>query len=79
MQYLLYHLFRITYAFKRWRIKRFTPIGQVLLIGLVVSAIVGLLAFVALIRVVKAGKLHYFSYYCWALGLLAMTWLLLAG
>lgn len=50
-----------------------------LLVGGVVSAVVGLLAFVALIRVVKAGKLHYFSYYCWALGLLAMTWLLLAG
>ncbi len=50
-----------------------------LLVGGAVSAVVGLLAFVALIRVVKAGKLHYFSYYCWALGLLAMTWLLLAG
>lgn len=50
-----------------------------LLVGGAVSAVVGLLALVALIRVVIAGKLHYFSYYCWALGLLAMTWLLLAG
>jgi len=42
MQYLLYHLFRFTYAFKRWRAKRFTPMGQALLIGLVVSAIIGI-------------------------------------
>jgi uncharacterized protein (DUF58 family) len=42
MQYLLYHFFRFTYAFKRWRTKRFTPIGQALLIGLLVSALVGL-------------------------------------
>ena len=42
MKYVLYHLFRLTYRFKRWRAKRFTPLGQAVLIGLVVSAIVGL-------------------------------------
>jgi len=42
MKYMLYHLFRFTSAFKRWRAKRFTPLGQALLMGLVVSAIVGL-------------------------------------
>ncbi len=30
------------YAFKKWRTRRFTPFGQAILIGLIVSAIVGL-------------------------------------
>jgi len=42
MNYIFYHLFRFSYGFKLWRVKRFTPAGKALLIGLVASAIVGL-------------------------------------
>jgi len=50
-----------------------------ILAGGVVSALVGLVALVALIKVVEAGKLHCFSYYCWAVGGVALVWLLLGG
>ena len=53
-------------------------LGPVLLGG-AVSVVVGFLALLSLIRVVIAGKLHYFSYYCWVVGVLAMTWLVMAG
>jgi len=42
MKYLLYHIYRRMYAFKRWRTRRFTPAGKAVLAGLVLSAIIGL-------------------------------------
>ncbi|HJQ82763.1 MAG TPA: undecaprenyl-diphosphate phosphatase [Candidatus Binatia bacterium] len=38
-------------------------------IGVVVAGLVGFFAIAALLRVVRGGKLHWFAYYCWALGL----------
>jgi undecaprenyl-diphosphatase len=49
------------------------------LVGGVVSAVVGLVALLLLLRVVQAGKLHHFAYYCWAVGAGALTWLLVGG
>jgi undecaprenyl-diphosphatase len=49
------------------------------LAGGVVSAVVGLAALVLLLRVVKAGKLHHFAYYCWGVGAGALAWLLVLG
>lgn len=37
-----------------------------LTVGFITSVIVGYLALCLLIRVVSAGKLHYFAWYCWA-------------
>jgi uncharacterized protein (DUF58 family) len=42
MQYLLYQTYRLMFVFRKWRIRRFTPAGQAVLAGLVLSAIVGL-------------------------------------
>ena len=42
MRYLLYHTYRLMYAFRKWRIRRFTPAGRAVLMGLVFTAIVGL-------------------------------------
>jgi undecaprenyl-diphosphatase len=49
------------------------------LAGGVVSAVVGLAALVLLLRVVEAGKLHHFAYYCWGVGAGALAWLLVGG
>jgi undecaprenyl-diphosphatase len=45
-----------------------------LLLGAVVSFIVGMFALSWLMRVVERGKLHYFAYYCFVLGALVITW-----
>jgi len=40
-----------------------------LIIGSVVAAITGYISLRILIRIVNNGKLHFFSYYCWPVGL----------
>jgi undecaprenyl-diphosphatase len=45
-----------------------------LLVGAVVAAITGYAALKVLIKLVKGGRLHWFAYYCWALGLTALAW-----
>jgi hypothetical protein len=42
MKFFLYHIYRLMYAFKKWRTRRFTLAGKAVLAGLVLSAIVGL-------------------------------------
>jgi len=42
----------------------------VTLFGMAVSFFVGLVALKLLMKIVKKGKLSYFSYYCWAVGVL---------
>jgi len=48
-----------------------------MLLGVVVSMIVGYVALKALRKILLRQKLHYFAYYCWALGLLVIVLLLL--
>jgi len=43
-----------------------------LAVGFLSSAIAGYLSLAVLIRVVKSFKLYYFSYYCWAVGILVI-------
>jgi undecaprenyl-diphosphatase len=52
------------------------PLGTIIA-GSVVSALVGWLALVILLRVVDRGQLHRFAPYCWLVGsiTLAMAWL----
>jgi undecaprenyl-diphosphatase len=52
------------------------PLGTILA-GSVVSALVGWLALIILLRVVDRGQLHRFAPYCWAVGVitLAVAWL----
>jgi len=50
----------------------------VLLTGFVVSAVSGFLAIKFLLGVVKGGRIGYFAYYCWFLGLVVIIWQLLA-
>lgn len=45
-----------------------------LLIGSVVAAITGYISLRVLIRIVKNGKLHLFSYYCWPVGLFVILY-----
>ena len=42
MKLLLYYIYRGMYAFKKWRLRRFTTAGKAVLAGVVLSAIVGL-------------------------------------
>ena len=42
MKYILFHTYRLAYAFRKWRLRRFTRFGQAALAGLVLSAMVGL-------------------------------------
>lgn len=44
--------------------------------GAVVAAIVGYLALFFLINLIKKGKLHLFSYYCWGVGLFSVIYFL---
>jgi undecaprenyl-diphosphatase len=53
-----------------------TPMDAMLL-GMVVSAIVGWFSLVALLQMIKRGKLHYFAYYCIGMGTLTLIWLML--
>ena len=42
MKYLLHKIYRLMYAFRKWRIRRFSPAGQAVLAGLLLSAVVGI-------------------------------------
>lgn len=53
-----------------------TPIG-VLAAGFAVSALVGYVALRVLLRFVRAGALHRFCWYCWAVGVSGAVWSLL--
>ena len=43
-----------------------------LLVGVILSAIVGVLAIKILINTLKKDKLHYFSYYLWIVGIITI-------
>ena len=43
-----------------------------LLVGVILSAIVGVLAIKVLINTLKKNKLHYFSYYLWIVGIITI-------
>lgn len=43
--------------------------STMILLGMVVSMVVGFLSFKLLINIINRGKLHQFSYYCWAIGI----------
>jgi undecaprenyl-diphosphatase len=60
---------------------RSLPTEQIhtILIGMGVAAIVGYLALLVLLKVVRAGRLHCFAYYCWAVSLAAIAWFWVAA
>ncbi len=41
-------------------------------VGFVISFIFGLISLIYLLRWIRKGQLHYFAYYCWAMGLVTM-------
>lgn len=41
----------------------------VYLLGAIAAFVVGLLSLIGFIKIVKRGKLHYFAYYCWIVGI----------
>ena len=45
-----------------------------LVIGAVVAAVSGYIALKLLLKLVRGGRLHWFAYYCWALGITALVW-----
>ena len=47
--------------------------------GMVVAVFVGIVALRILLRIVKQGRISLFAYYCWAVGLLAITLGILKG
>lgn len=53
-----------------------TPVG-VLAAGFAVSAVVGWAALKVLLRFVRTGALHRFSWYCWAVGTAGAVWFIL--
>ena len=53
--------------------------GPVILAGVVISAVVGYGALKILLRVVIAGNFSLFAYYCWAVGLITLTTVVLYG
>jgi undecaprenyl-diphosphatase len=48
-----------------------------MLLGVIISMIVGYISLKTLRRILLRQKLHYFAYYCWALGLIVILFLLL--
>ncbi len=44
-----------------------------LLIGAILAAVTGYIALRILLSLVQRGKLHWFAYYCWCLGLITLT------
>ena len=44
---------------------------QNIIIGTIASAVVGYLALFFLVKLIKKGKFHLFSYYCWSVGIIA--------
>lgn len=45
-----------------------------MLSGIIASAVAGVFAIKVMIRILNRGKLHYFSYYCWAMGLFVIIY-----
>ena len=45
-----------------------------LLLAAVAAGISGYIAILFLLKIVRKGKLHYFAWYCWAVGLLTIIW-----
>jgi undecaprenyl-diphosphatase len=45
-----------------------------LAVGFIAALISGYLALVLLLRLVRKGRLHYFAYYCWCVGLVTLAW-----
>jgi undecaprenyl-diphosphatase len=45
-----------------------------LLMGMVVSFVVGIVALQLLIRMISRQKLHWFGYYCFAMGTIVLVW-----
>ena len=43
-----------------------------ILVGTIVSMVVGFLSFKLLLNVINRGRLHQFAYYCWAMGIIAL-------
>ncbi|ADK86053.1 Bacitracin resistance protein BacA [Desulfarculus baarsii DSM 2075] len=50
------------------------PETSILLAGALTAGLVGYVCLRLLLRVVNQGKISYFAYYCWALGLAALAW-----
>ena len=44
------------------------------IVGIIVSGLVTYIALSLLLKIIKKGKLHYFSYYCFAVGLAVIIW-----
>jgi len=44
-------------------------------LGVAIAALSGTLALLVLLRVVRAGRLHFFAYYCWAVSILGAVYL----
>ena len=57
-------------AFQAWQRSDLIP----LLIGTTAAAVAGFFAIHWLLRVVRRGRLHLFSYYCWAVGIATLVW-----
>ncbi len=51
--------------------------GGAMLVGFAVAAVTGYLAVGAVVRLVREGRMRYFAYYCWTVGLLALVLLAL--
>lgn len=47
------------------------------LVGMLAASIAGYFAIRLFVRFVRQGKLHYFSYYCWTVGMMVLLWQLL--
>jgi undecaprenyl-diphosphatase len=43
-------------------------------IGVAVSAVTGCVALLILLRLIRAGRLHVFAWYCWAISLISLGW-----
>ena len=66
---------------KVWDLIQSPPAGEAylpLVLGTLAAYASGYAAILLLLRIVRRGKLYLFSYYCWALGLLAALWFLLS-
>jgi undecaprenyl-diphosphatase len=48
--------------------------GLPLLAGVLAAAVTGYIALLFLMRVVKAAKLHWFAWYCWGMGVMAVSY-----
>lgn len=44
------------------------------IVGIIVSGLVTYIALSLLLKIIKKGKLHYFAYYCFAIGLAVIIW-----